>query len=97
MSMGNMLKSFVAVSHLVAFVAMACGAEDPLDSVRATTGTINSFALSAGNVYPAICRPWGGPMWAPVTKPGHSEGWFYGLFTTMRKQESLKTPAKCQG
>ena len=77
MSMGNMLKSFVAVSHLVAFVAMACGAEDPLDSVRATTGTINSFALSAGNVYPAICRPWGGPMWAPVTKPGHREGWFY--------------------
>ena len=37
----------------------------------------NSFALSAGNVYPAICCPWGGPMWAPVTKPGHREGWFY--------------------
>ncbi len=51
--------------------------DSPLDHVRAATGTINTFALSTGNVYPAICRPWGGPMWAPVTKPGHQEGWFY--------------------
>ena len=67
----------VAAAGAIALAAEAHADSQPLDYVRATTGTINSFALSAGNVYPAICRPWGGPMWAPVTKPGHSEGWFY--------------------
>ena len=67
----------IAAAGAIALAAEAHADSQPLDYVRATTGTINSFALSAGNVYPAICRPWGGPMWAPVTKPGHSEGWFY--------------------
>ena len=66
----------ITSAALAALVAASVFGE-PLDDVRATTGTINSFELSAGNVYPAICRPWGGPMWAPVTKPGHREGWFY--------------------
>ena len=67
----------VAAAGAIALAAEAHADSQPLDYVRATTGTINSFSLSSGNVYPAICRPWGGPMWAPVTKPGHKEGWFY--------------------
>ncbi|MGN0855771.1 MAG: GH92 family glycosyl hydrolase [Kiritimatiellia bacterium] len=70
------------------FVAGAVGAAEPLDSVRATTGTINSFELSAGNIYPAVCRPWGAGMWSPITKPGHREGWFYDY--TGRKIYGIK-------
>ena len=40
----------VAAAGAIALAAEAHADSQPLDYVRATTGTINSFALSAGNV-----------------------------------------------
>ena len=48
----------------------------PADYVRPIMGTDNTRELSAGNVYPAICRPWGMNFWTPQTgRMGN--GWTY--------------------
>ena len=70
-------KTFFSLSLLVALSAQAVMGTDPVSFVRPETGTINCFELSTGNVYPAVCTPWGGGMWTLSTKPGHREGWFY--------------------
>ncbi|GHT15301.1 alpha-1 2-mannosidase [Bacteroidia bacterium] len=51
-------------------------AADPVSYVNPLMGTQSSFALSAGNTYPAIARPWGMNFWTPQTgKMG--DGWQY--------------------
>ena len=40
-------------------------------------GTVNTHALSTGNLYPAIARPWGAGLWTPQTVPNGRERWFY--------------------
>ena len=50
-------RTMMAAVCIAAALAQAKIDESPLDHVRAATGTINTFALSTGNVYPAICRP----------------------------------------
>ena len=48
----------------------------PIDLVRPLMGTDNTKELSCGNLYPAICRPWGMNVWTPQTgKMGN--GWIY--------------------
>ncbi|MBQ6007185.1 MAG: GH92 family glycosyl hydrolase [Kiritimatiellae bacterium] len=48
----------------------------PVDLVRPLMGTDNTKELSCGNLYPAICRPWGMNVWTPQTgKMGN--GWIY--------------------
>lgn len=50
--------------------------EDPVDYVSILVGTQSKHALSTGNTYPAIARPWGMNFWAPQTgKMG--DGWMY--------------------
>ena len=39
----------------------------PVDYVNPLMGTHSEFALSAGNTYPAIARPWGMNFWSPQT------------------------------
>ena len=76
---------------LVAIVAMAAAAINtscqcntaceqselsPADYVNPLVGTLSEFALSTGNTYPAIARPWGMNFWSPQTgKMGN--GWMY--------------------
>ena len=49
---------------------------DPVEYVNPLMGTMNTFQLSTGNVYPAIALPWGMNFWTPQTgKMGN--GWMY--------------------
>ena len=49
---------------------------DPVQYVNPLMGTLSTFALSTGNTYPAIARPWGMNFWTPQTgKMG--DGWTY--------------------
>jgi len=51
-------------------------AVNPVEYVLPLMGTDSSSKLSAGNVYPAIARPWGMNVWTPQTgKIG--DGWAY--------------------
>lgn len=44
--------------------------------VNPLMGTASSYELSAGNTYPAICRPWGMNFWTPQTGK-NGNGWQY--------------------
>lgn len=49
-------------------------AKDWTQYVNPLMGTESEFALSTGNTYPAIARPWGMNFWTPQTgKMG--DGW----------------------
>jgi predicted alpha-1,2-mannosidase len=48
------------------------------DLVNPLMGTDSNFALSNGNTYPAIARPWGMNFWTPQTgKMGNGWGYMY--------------------
>ena len=64
----------------VALVADAAALE-PVDLVTPLMGTDSEPALSAGNVYPDISRPWGMHSWTPQTGP-MANTWFYGYRQT---------------
>ena len=48
----------------------------PADYVNPLVGTLSEFALSTGNTYPAIARPWGMNFWSPQTGR-MGDGWMY--------------------
>lgn len=48
----------------------------PVDYVNPLMGTDSKFALSNGNTYPAIGRPWGMHLWTPQTNK-NGDGWAY--------------------
>ena len=48
----------------------------PADYVNPLAGTLSEFALSTGNTYPAIARPWGMNFWSPQTGR-MGDGWMY--------------------
>ena len=71
---------------LVSVVTLACAqvgaaAQEPVDYVVPLMGTDSEPALSAGNVYPDISRPWGMHSWTPQTGP-MANNWFYGYRQT---------------
>ncbi len=79
------LLSLLTAVALTATTLLSC-AEDstaewdhitsPADYVNPLVGTLSEFALSTGNTYPAIARPWGMNFWSPQTgKMGN--GWMY--------------------
>lgn len=51
-------------------------AQDYVDYVNPLMGTLSSYELSAGNVYPATARPWGMHCWTPRTAR-IGDGWKY--------------------
>ena len=66
----------VLVITCTAFCAGGAQLAAPVDLVRPLMGTDNTKELSCGNLYPAICRPWGMNVWTPQTgKMGN--GWIY--------------------
>lgn len=71
------------MSALMAIVALAVSFaqtyktfDDPVDKVNVLMGTQSEFALSHGNTYPAIARPWGMNFWTPQTRK-MGDGWQY--------------------
>ena len=48
----------------------------PVDYVNPLMGTQSTFEFSAGNLYPAIARPWGMNTWTPQTGEA-GNGWIY--------------------
>ena len=81
-------KSLLMLMAIVAIAATAlntscncCTAEQqeefsPADYVNPLVGTLSEFALSTGNTYPAIARPWGMNFWSPQTGR-MGDGWMY--------------------
>ncbi|MDD6209174.1 MAG: GH92 family glycosyl hydrolase [Bacteroidales bacterium] len=67
--------SFVYL-FLCAFDIQAQEKLTPVDYVNPLMGTLSTFEISAGNVYPAISRPWGMNSWTPQTGEMGS-GWIY--------------------
>jgi predicted alpha-1,2-mannosidase len=66
----------LAWAAALAAAQAAMAADDPASYVLPLMGTDSSHKLSAGNVYPAIARPWGMNFWTPQTgKIG--DGWTY--------------------
>ena len=61
---------------LLAAAALWGQARDLTQYVNPLMGTQSSFELSAGNIYPAIARPWGMNFWTPQTGP-MGDGWQY--------------------
>ena len=62
---------------MLALLCAAGAAGTPVDHVMPLMGTDSEPSLSAGNVYPAIARPWGMNSWTPQTGKMTSP-WFYG-------------------
>ncbi len=65
---------------LSVIAAIACfgiaSATSPVDYVNPLMGSQSSYALSAGNTYPAVAVPWGMNFWTPVTGE-MGNGWAY--------------------
>ena len=61
---------------LGALAAVAAWAADCVRYADPFVGTDNTKAVSNGNLYPAIARPWGMNAWTPQTGPA-GQGWLY--------------------
>ena len=69
------LSLFLVVSLLTTY-SFAADMFSPVDYVNPLMGTQSTVALSAGNTYPAIARPWGMNFWMPQTGT-MGNGWAY--------------------
>ena len=71
----NKYSCIIALGVLAASVASA----DLVRHVLPEMGTVNTFQISTGNLYPCIGRPWGMNSWTPVTRMNEkgNERWFY--------------------
>jgi predicted alpha-1,2-mannosidase len=70
--------SLLAFGFLLAAGGRAQGLKkEPVDYASPLVGTMSKFALSHGNTYPAIARPWGMNFWTPHTS-NMRNGWAYG-------------------
>lgn len=69
------LSLFLVVSLGTTF-SDAAESFSPVDYVNPLMGTQSTVALSAGNTYPAIARPWGMNFWMPQTGT-MGNGWAY--------------------
>src|SRR5690554_4870568 len=76
------MKKIIFVFTIVLFTIVSTGKlkagsfSDPVDYVNILMGTQSEFALSSGNTYPAIARPWGMNFWTPQTGE-MNDGWQY--------------------
>ena len=74
--MKRLLLALVCTATLTGTTGVSPVDIDFVDLVRPLMGTDNTKELSCGNLYPAICRPWGMNVWTPQTgKMGN--GWIY--------------------
>ncbi|MDD3491077.1 MAG: hypothetical protein PHR62_14465, partial [Paludibacter sp.] len=64
-----MKKTFI-LSIAIAFTTIGFATKNSrsyIDFVNPLIGSQSDFALSNGNTYPAIARPWGMNFWVPQT------------------------------
>ena len=66
----------IALLFILCFYANAQSISNPVDYVNTLMGTDSKPSLSNGNLYPAVCLPWGMNLWTPQTGPMGS-GWQY--------------------
>lgn len=66
----------LTAAAIIGSSAWAAPKTDPVDNVSILVGTESKHALSTGNTYPAVARPWGMNFWTPVTGP-MGDGWAY--------------------
>ena len=71
-----MKRTFLALCAFCASWVGALAVDSPVDYVSPLVGTQSSFAISNGNTYPAIARPWGMNFWTPMTGE-MGNGWCY--------------------
>ena len=73
---------FIAILSLCSVSAATAAYETggPVDMVNPLVGTLSTFELSTGNLYPAITMPWGTHGWTPQTGK-NGDGWIY-TYTT---------------
>jgi len=74
--MKNFLWSFILGSIFCSVSILAQTKYDPVDYVSILVGTQSEFAISNGNTYPAVARPWGMNFWTPQTRK-MGDGWQY--------------------
>ena len=72
-----MIACAVGVSSAAAGMGRGAAGAGLTCHVMPEMGTINSYEMSHGNVYPAIGRPWGMHSFSPQTRSNSSGGWFY--------------------
>lgn len=73
----NMKKQFLYLLLTLCFIRLNASTDlAPVDYVNILVGTQSKHALSTGNTYPAIARPWGMNFWTPQTG-GMGDGWAY--------------------
>lgn len=70
------MKNWFLVTLFVVRSFTLSAQNSPADLASPLMGTQSSFALSNGNTYPAIGRPWGMNFWSPQTGP-MGDGWMY--------------------
>ncbi len=80
------LKRTLAMTVAAAGLMACCGKgidyeESPVDYVSTLVGTESTYALSAGNTYPAVAMPWGMNFWTPQTGK-NGDGWTYQYAAT---------------
>ncbi len=66
--------------------------DNPVQYVSPRMGTQSTHALSTGNLYPAIARPWGMNFWTPQMND-MGNGWTYcygGLFPNGKLEQKIK-------
>ena len=62
-----MKTTLLAVAATTLALVAVADEESPADLATPLMGTDNARELSAGNLYPAIGRPWGMNYWTPQT------------------------------
>ncbi len=70
------MKKIIVALFAFAALCMSAQAQDYASLVNPLMGSQSEFALSAGNTYPAITRPFGMNFWTPQTGK-NGDGWQY--------------------
>lgn len=86
------MKKHFLIIFFSLFWLYASAVENPADYVSPRMGTQSNHALSTGNLYPAIARPWGMHFWTPqMGEMGN--GWTYtygGTYPDGKFEQKIK-------
>ena len=83
---------FSIIFVMAALLQLQAVVENPVQLVSPRMGTQSNHALSTGNLYPAIARPWGMNFWTPQMN-NMGNGWTYaygGLYPGGRFEQKIR-------
>jgi len=75
------MKTFLTSLFICFVLVSAAQSDSPVDEVNPLMGSDSNHALSNGNTYPVIARPWGMNFWTPQTAR-MGDGWVYAYDAT---------------